>query len=46
MTGSILDNDELIATLEETKEKSVFISKAIEDAKETKADIDKARSAY
>jgi len=37
---------ELVATLEETKTRSVEISKAIENAEVTKADIDKARSAY
>lgn len=44
--GNLIDNMELVATLEETKTRSVEINKAIENAEVTKADIDKARSAY
>lgn len=44
--GGILDNMDLVQTLEETKTKSVEISEAIENAEITKADIDKARNAY
>jgi len=46
VTGSILDNDELIATLEETKQKSIFITEAIETAKTTKLEIDKQRNNF
>jgi len=44
--GDILENIELVATLEETKTKSVEITAAIESAKITKAEIEKDRSAY
>ena len=44
--GDILENVELVATLEETKTKSVEITLAIENAKITKAEIEKDRSAY
>jgi dynein heavy chain, axonemal len=44
--GDILENIELVATLEETKTKSVEITAAIENAKITKAEIEKDRSAY
>ena len=44
--GDILENIELVATLEETKTKSVEITAAIEHAKITKAEIEKDRSAY
>lgn len=44
--GDILENVELVATLEETKSKSVEITAAIENAKITKAEIEKDRSAY
>jgi dynein heavy chain len=44
--GSILDNDELIKTLDDTKTRSDEIEKSIAESIETKADIDKARSAF
>lgn len=44
--GNILDNEELIATLEEAKEKSVEIKAKLEQSKVTKADINKARAVY
>lgn len=44
--GSILDNDELIKTLDDTKTRSTEIEKSIAESIETKADIEKARSAY
>lgn len=45
-TGNILDNAELIATLDETKTKAVEISAKLEEATQTKDEISKARSAY
>ena len=44
--GDILENIELVATLEETKRKGVEITLAIENAKVTKAEIERDRSAY
>ncbi|OMJ92498.1 hypothetical protein SteCoe_4738 [Stentor coeruleus] len=44
--GDILDNVGLVATLEETKQKSVEITLALENAKITKSEIEKDRSAY
>ena len=44
--GDILENIELVATLEMTKNKSVEITAAIENAKITKMEIDKDRMAY
>lgn len=38
--GSLLDNDELIQTLEETKNKSVEIAEAIKIGEQTSADIE------
>jgi dynein heavy chain len=45
-TGNILDNDDLIATLEEAKTKSVAIGEAIEAANETAAQIELTCSRY
>jgi dynein heavy chain len=42
-TGSLLENDELIATLEETKTKSTAITEAIEKGKITEKIIEEAR---
>merc|ERR1719262_938491 len=44
--GSILDNDELIQTLNNAKTKSVEIGEALEAAKRTSEDIDKTRTLY
>jgi dynein heavy chain len=44
--GSILDNDELIATLNNAKKKSVEIGESLETAKKTSEDIDKTRTLY
>jgi dynein heavy chain len=44
--GNILDNEELIATLEETKRKSVEITAKLDQAAFTKAEITKTRSLY
>jgi dynein heavy chain len=44
--GNILDNQELIATLEETKHKAVEIQGKLQQAQETKEEISIARSAY
>jgi len=44
--GSILDNDELIATLTASKAKSIEIGEAIETAKKTAVEIDKTRALY
>lgn len=44
--GDILENVTLVATLEETKQKSVEITNAIENAKITRAEIEKDRQAY
>ena len=44
--GNILDNAELIATLDETKTKAVEISGKLEEATHTKDEISRARSAY
>jgi len=44
--GSILDNDELIATLNNAKTKSLEIGEALEVAAKTSADIDKTRTQY
>jgi dynein heavy chain len=45
-TGNILDNDELIATLESAKSKAVEISAKLAQSQVTKADINKTRAAY
>merc|ERR1711871_955925 len=45
-TGNILDNQELIATLENTKEKAVEIAAKLEQAEATKVMISEARSVY
>ena len=45
-TGNILDNADLIATLDETKTKAVEISAKLEEASHTKEEISKARAAY
>jgi len=45
-TGNILDNEELIATLEEAKTKSVDINAQIENAAFTKEEIQAARKQY
>merc|ERR1711871_305511 len=44
--GNILDNEELIATLEDAKSKSVEISAKLEQSEFTKADINKTRTNY
>jgi dynein heavy chain len=44
--GNILDNQELIATLEETKSKSTEVSAILEQGKFTKGEIVKARDVY
>jgi dynein heavy chain len=45
-TGNILDNQELIGTLDSAKTKSVEITEKLVRAKVTKEEISKARSAY
>ena len=45
-SGNILDNHELIATLENTKTKAVEIQGKLQLAEKTKADISEARSVY
>lgn len=45
-TGDILENTELIATLDETKTKAVEIQGKLEEAQFTKTEIDKARNVY
>jgi dynein heavy chain len=45
-TGNILDNTELIETLEKTKTKAVQISDKLEEAKSTSAEIDVTCAAY
>jgi len=45
-TGNILDNEELIATLESAKLKSVEISAKLAESEITKVDINKTRAAY
>merc|ERR1740121_3347343 len=44
--GSILDNDELIATLNNAKAKSIEIGESLETAKKTSAEIEKTRALY
>eukprot|EP00659_Diplonema_papillatum_P003027 gene3027-4758_t len=44
--GEILDNEELIETLEKSKVKSIEINKAVEEAKETEVVIDVTRNKY
>jgi dynein heavy chain len=44
--GNILDNEELIATLDETKTKAVEIGAKLEQAKFTKEETTKAREVY
>merc|ERR1719421_1090585 len=45
-TGNILDNTDLIATLEKTKTKAVEISDKLEEAKATSQEIDETCAAY
>ena len=45
-TGNILDNEELIGTLESAKSKSVEISAKLAESEVTKIDINKTRAAY
>mmetsp|Transcript_25191 Transcript_25191/g.84661 ORF Transcript_25191/g.84661 Transcript_25191/m.84661 type:complete len:4540 (+) Transcript_25191:178-13797(+) len=45
-SGNILDNEELISTLDETKTKAEEIKAKLEQSKFTKDEISKARSAY
>eukprot|EP00898_Chlorokybus_atmophyticus_P006649 jgi/Chlat1/6986/Chrsp56S00523 len=45
-TGNILDNGELITTLENTKAKAVEIAEKLEKARETAQEIDLVRSRY
>lgn len=45
-TGNILDNQELISTLESAKEKAVEISQKLAAAKVTAKEIDEARVRY
>jgi dynein heavy chain len=45
-TGNILDNQELIDTLENTKSKAVEISEKLAQAKETAAEIETVRAKY
>merc|ERR1719326_216172 len=45
-SGNILDNEELIATLDETKTKASDISEKLEQAEFTKEEITKARQVY
>eukprot|EP01065_Artemidia_motanka_P041378 TRINITY_DN5358_c0_g3_i1.p1 TRINITY_DN5358_c0_g3~~TRINITY_DN5358_c0_g3_i1.p1 ORF type:complete len:4876 (+),score=1837.91 TRINITY_DN5358_c0_g3_i1:119-14629(+) len=44
--GEIIDNDDLIQTLEETKGSAEEIAKKLQDAKKTKDDIDRARQDF
>ena len=41
-----MDNDELIATLEQTKQKSIEITEAIAQGTETAKEIEQARLGY
>ncbi len=43
---SLLENDELIATLAETKAKSIIIEKSIKEGSETRIVLEEARQAY
>ncbi len=45
-TGNILENEELISTLEESKEKSTMISLSLAEAKVTAAEINTVRLRY
>jgi len=45
-TGSLLDNDELIAVLEDTKTKSTLIAETITKGEETEKVIEEARCVY
>jgi dynein heavy chain len=45
-SGSLLDDDELIATLEQTKTKSIEIADAIKEGEITSQEIEQARQAY
>ncbi len=45
-TGNILDNEELISTLERVKEKAVEIAQKLEQARVTAEEIEVARSKY
>ena len=44
--GSLLDNDDLVKTLEETKQKSKVIEQSIIQGAETRQILEKARLAY
>lgn len=45
-TGNILDNWELIGTLEETKAKAVEVSRALQLAAVVAEDVDRQRNSY
>eukprot|EP00741_Cyanophora_paradoxa_P015322 tig00000194_g14791.t1 len=45
-TGNILDNEDLIATLENTKQKATEIAEKLQTAKQTAAEIDEVRFRY
>eukprot|EP00742_Colponemidia_sp_Colp-10_P004363 GILJ01004656.1.p1 GENE.GILJ01004656.1~~GILJ01004656.1.p1 ORF type:complete len:2862 (-),score=582.32 GILJ01004656.1:82-7611(-) len=45
-SGNLLDNEELISTLEDAKSKSIEIAQRLEEGKFTSQEIEKARSAY
>uniref|UniRef100_A0A5K3F2S1 AAA_lid_1 domain-containing protein n=1 Tax=Mesocestoides corti TaxID=53468 RepID=A0A5K3F2S1_MESCO len=45
-TGNILDNWELIGTLEKTKAKAVEVSRALEQAAKVSVDVDRQRNSY
>jgi len=45
-TGNLLDNEELIATLDSAKNKAVEITAKLAQSQVTKADINKTRAAY
>lgn len=45
-TGNILDNWELIETLEKTKAKAVEVGRALEQAAAVSIDVDRQRNAY
>ena len=44
--GSLLDNEELIATLDETKKKTIIINEAIVAGEKTREIIEEARQSY
>lgn len=45
-TGNILDNWELIETLEKTKAKAVEVGRALEQSAEVALDVDRQRNIY